>query len=112
MSKQLIDAVLDGQFYLVGEYRGGYVGKREFVDKNTGKAVGKVSVRHLIEICGSAGVDSVTVFESVPLTVIDPATVKIPWVKGKRYAFPLVSLAREKGKTSALLDTSREVIPL
>lgn len=112
MSKQLLEAVLDGQLYLVAEYRASHVGKREFVDKVDGKAKGKVTVRHLIEVSGSAGIDSVTVFQSVHESVTDPALVKIDWVKGKRYAFPLVNISREKGKTTALLDTNREVIPL
>ena len=77
-----------------------------------GKAKGKVTVRHLIEISGSAGLDSITVFQGVPESVIDPATVKISWEKGKLYGFPMVSLGREKGKTSCLLDNNREVIPL
>lgn len=112
MSKQLLEAVLDGQLYLVAEYRAGHVGKRDFVDKDTGKAKGKVTVRHLIEVSGSAGIDSVTLFQSAPETVTDPASVKIEWAKGKRYAFPLVSIGRKEGKTTGLLDTSREVIPL
>lgn len=110
--KQLLERVLDGELYVVAEYRASHVGKREFVDKVDGKAKGKVTVRHLIEISGAAGVDSVTVFQSVPEAISDPAAVKIPWEKGKRYAFPMVTLGREKGKTSGLLDTSREVIPL
>lgn len=112
MSEQLLEAVLDGQLWIVAEYRASYVGRRDFVDKTDGKAKGKVTVRHLIEVAGSAGVDSVTLFQSVPLTVTDPADVKIPWEKGKRYAFPLLSLQREKGKASGLLDLGREVIPL
>jgi hypothetical protein len=51
-------------------------------------------------------------FQGVPESVTDPASIKIEWVKGKRYAFPLVNLSREKGKTSGLLDTGRAVIPL
>lgn len=110
--KQLLEAVLDGQFYLVAEYRAGIATKRDFVDKVTGKAKEKVSVRHLIEVSGSSGIDSVTLFQGVPETVTDPAAVKMEWQKGKRYAFPLVSIGREKGKTSGLLDTNRGVIPL
>jgi hypothetical protein len=116
--KQLLDAILDGQLYLVAEYRAGLATKREFVDKVTGKAKEKVSARHMIEVTGSAGIDSVTLFQGVPETETDPANVKMewqkgmPWQKGKRYAFPLVTLGREKGKTSGLLDTNRGVIPL
>lgn len=110
--KQLLDRLLDGELYIVAEYRASHVGKREFVDKDDGKAKGKVTARHLIEISGANGLDSITLFQSVPLTVTDPSSVKIPWEKGKRYAFPLVTLAREKGKTSGLLDTNREVISL
>ena len=110
--KQLLDAILDGQLYLVAEFRAGLASKREFVDKVTGKAKEKVSVRHLIEVSGSSGIDSVTLFQGVPETVTDPASVKMEWQKGKRYAFPLVTLGREKGKTSGLLDTNRGVIPL
>ncbi len=110
--KQLLDAILDGQLYLVGEYRAGIATKREFVDKVDGKAKGKVSVRHLIEMTGAAGIDSVMLFQGVPESVTDPASIKLEWVKGKRYAFPLVSIGREKGKTSGLLDTNRGVIPL
>ena len=110
--KQLLERILDGELYLVAEYRASHVVKREFVYKVDGKAKGKVTVRHLIEVSGSAGLDSVTVFQSVPETITDPAAVKIPWEKGKRYGFPLVTMGREKGKTSGLLDTGREVIPL
>jgi hypothetical protein len=110
--KQLLDAVLEGQLYLVAEYRAGLATKREFVDTVTGKAKGKVSVRHLIEVAGSSGIDSVTLFQGVPESVTDPAAVVLEWVKGKRYAFPLVTLGREKGKASGLLDGNRGVIPL
>ncbi len=109
---ELLGAILDGQLYLVGEYRASHVGRREFVDKVDGKAKGKVSVRHLIEITGSAGIDSVTLFQGVPEAVTDPASITIVWIKGKRYGFPLVTLGREKGKTSGLLDTGRKVIEL
>lgn len=112
MSKQLLEAVLDGQLYLVAEYRASHVGKREFVDKEDGKSKGKVTCRHLIEVSGCFGIDSVTVFQSIPENITDPAAVKIDLVKGKRYAFPFVSIGREKGKTSGLMDTNREVIPL
>jgi hypothetical protein len=111
--KQLLEAIMEGQLFIVAEYRASNVSKREFVDKEDGKAKGKVSVRHLIEMSGSRGIDSVTLFQSVPESVTDPATIKIEWVKGQRYAFPLVSIGREKGKnTSGLLDTSRGVIAL
>ena len=110
--KQLLEAILDGELYLVGEYRAGIATKRELVDKVTGLAKAKVSVRHLIELAGATGIDSVVLFQGVPETVTDPASIKLEWVKGKRYAFPLVTLGREKGKTSGLLDTGRGVIPL
>lgn len=110
--KKLLEAILDGQLYLVGEYRAGIATKREFVDKVDGKSKGKVSVRHLIELAGTTGIDSVMLFQGVPETVTDPASIKLEWVKGKRYAFPIVTLGREKGKVSGLLDTNREVIPL
>jgi hypothetical protein len=110
--KQLLDRILDGELYVVAEYRASHVGKREFVDKVDGKAKGKVTARHLVEISGARGLDAVTLFQSITETITDPSTVKIPWEKGKRYAFPLVTLGREKGKTSGLLDTSRDVISL
>lgn len=110
--KQLLDAILDGQLYVVGEYRASIVSKRDFVDSVDGKSKGKVMVRHLIEMAGSMGLDAVMLFQGVPATVTDPASIKIDWVKGNRYAFPLVNLSKEKGKTSGLLDTGRMVIPL
>lgn len=109
---QLQAAILDGQLYLVAEYRGGLASKREFVDKETGKAKGKVSVRHIIEVAGSLAIESVTLFQGVPESVTDPAAIKMEWEKGKRYAFPLVTLGREKGKASGLLDSNRGVIAL
>ena len=110
--QQLLEAILEGQLFIVAEYRASHVGMRQFVDDD-GKAKGKVSVRHLIEMTGSRGVDSVMLFQSVPETVTDPATIKIEWVKGQRYAFPLVKIGRERGQnTSGLLDTNRGVIPL
>lgn len=110
--KELLDRILDGELYLVAEFRAKHVDKREFVDQVDGKAKGKVVARLLVEISGSRGLDAVTLYQSVSLSVTDPAEVKIPWAKGKVYAFPLVSLDRKNGKTSGLLDTKRDVISI
>ena len=109
---RLLELVLEGGFYLVGEYRASYVGTRDFVDKTDGKAKGKVVCNHLIEIANPSGVESVKLFQGVPLTTTDPSQVHVTWEKGKRYAFPLLSLSREKGRLSGLFDSGKEVIPL
>jgi len=108
----LLELVLEGGLYLVAEYRASYVGRRDFVDKTDGKAKGKVVCNHLIEISNPSGVESIKLFQGVPLTTTDPSQVQITWEKGKRYAFPLLNLSREKGRLSGLLDTGKEVIPL
>jgi hypothetical protein len=111
--QKLLSAVLDGQLYLAGEYRSGMASQKKFVDKGDGKAkANNVMVRHLIEVTGFFGVDSVTLLQFLPDTVTDPATVKIEWDKGKRYAFPISKVIREGGKTSGFIDGNREVIPL
>jgi hypothetical protein len=111
--QKLLSAVLDGQLYLVAEYRGGLATVKRQVDKEDGKAKsGKVTVRHIIEIISLFGVDSVMMLQFMPETVTDPAAVKIPWEKGKKYAFPLTKMDRENGKATAFLDANREVIPL
>lgn len=109
----VLDAVLDGQLLQVVEYRAGMASVKKHVEPEGGKAIqGKVMVRHLVEIVGSKGFESMLVLEFLPETVTDPETVKIPWEKGRRYAFPISKMNRENGKATAFLDSKREVIPL
>ncbi|MES2439898.1 MAG: hypothetical protein V4584_12550 [Verrucomicrobiota bacterium] len=111
--QKLLVAVLDGQLYLVGEYRGGAATGKKFADTTDGKAkTGKVMIRHMVETIGFFGVDSILLLQFLPDTVTDPASVKIEWEKGKRYAFPISKYGRDGGKTSGFLDGNREVIPL
>lgn len=109
-SEKLLQLILKGEVYLVGEYRGSHVGRRDFVDKTDGKSKGKVVCHHLIEIAGRNGIHPVKLYQGVPLSVSNPEEVKISWEKGKRYAFPILSLEREKGRLSALLDGALETI--
>jgi len=111
--QKLLAAILDGQIYVVGEFRSGLASAKKLVDSTDGKVKGgKVMVRILIEVEGFFGVEPVMLMQFLPESVTDPASVKIEWEKGKRYAFPLSKIGRENGKTSGFLDGNREVIPL
>ena len=109
-TEKLLNEILKGELYIVGEYRGSHVGRREFVDKRDGRSKGKVTCQHLIEVTGRNGIHPVKLFQPIPLTINNPDEVKILFQKGKRYAFPLLSLDRDKGRLSGLLDSNLETI--
>ena len=95
--KKLLEAVLAGEVYLVGEYRGSHIGERSFVDKNDGKKKSFIGATHLVEISGKGKVEAVKMTQRIPDGITDPKMVPVPWEKGKRYAFPITRMGFKNG---------------
>ncbi|MBA3833593.1 MAG: hypothetical protein H0X34_17210 [Chthoniobacterales bacterium] len=107
----LLKLVLAGRFVLVGEYRGGRAELRGFVDRKTGLAASSVIVSYVVECAISGDFDMVKVSRKAPEAVTLPEQVEITLTKGKRYAFEIESLSKERGLIAAWLG-SREPQPL
>lgn len=97
---------------LIGEYRAGYAGMKEWVDKEDGKRKSRIDSHILVEMVTETGAQSAKLYLNPPSTVTDPAQIKFPWKKGQRYAFPIRGLKSEKGAISGSLDDRREVLPI
>jgi hypothetical protein len=108
---ELLKLVLDGRCLLVGEFRGGRVEKRGYVDRKTGLAAPSVIVTYLVECNVTGGFDMVKVSQRAPAAVTLPEQVEIGLTKGKRYVFEIESLSKERGVVSAWLG-SREPQPI
>jgi hypothetical protein len=99
----LLKRVLGGRFVLVGEFRGGRADLRGFVDRKTGMAASSVIVSYVIECAISGSFGLVKVNRRGPEGVTDPAQVFIALEKGRRYAFEIETLSKERGLISAWL---------
>jgi hypothetical protein len=99
----LLDRILGGGFFLVGEYRGGRADVRGFVDRKTGLAATSLIVSYVVECALSGAFDLVKINRRAPEGVTDPAQVSINLEKGHRYAFEIETLSRERGLISAWL---------
>lgn len=88
-----------------GEYRGSKVERVEWIDKTDGKKKPFVTSTHLFEF-GEAGlVQSVRIDQPVDREIMDPAQVKIPFTRGRRYLIQLTGLRFEKGSASARMSS-------
>lgn len=100
---ELFRRIMAGELLVVGEYRGGKALASSFVDRKTGAAITRVFLHYVVE-CNIAGCMPVMkVIAPVPADVTDPEAVTITLQKGKRYAFPIVSLSREHDIVTARL---------
>lgn len=111
VSTESLKSLSDGS-YLIGEYRAGYAGMREWVDKETGTKKTTIEAHILVEMIGARGGQGVRLYVNPPIGVTDPGKVPMPWKKGQRYVFPIRSLKAERGSIMGSLDEHREVIAL
>lgn len=102
-TSHLLERVLGGHFVLVGEFRGGRVNVRGFVDRKTGLASTSLIVSYVVECATSGTFDLVKINRRAPEGVTDPAQVAIDLEKGQRYAFEIETLSRDRGLISAWL---------
>ena len=110
-SAHLIKTIPDGSF-VVGEFRAGYAGIREWVDREKGEKQSSLSAHILIELNTPTGAQALKLYINPPAGVTDPKLVPLPWDKGNRYIFPIRGLKAAGGALTGSLDDRREVIPL
>lgn len=106
-----LKTIPDGPF-VVGEYRAGYAGIREWVDREKGEKQSSLSAHILIEMSTATGVQALKLYVNPPPGVTDPKQVSMPWKKGQRYMFPIRNLKSAGGALTGSLDDHREVIAL
>jgi hypothetical protein len=95
--KKLVEGILGGTVYVVGEYRGSHIGERAYVDKTDGKKKSFMGATHLLEVSGNGRTEAYKLSQRVPDGVTDPKLVPVPWEKGKRYAFPINRMGFKTG---------------
>ncbi len=110
-ASELLERVLAGRFVLVGEFRGARADKRGYVDRKTGLASSSIMITYVVECTVSGGFDLVKVTQRAPAAVTLPEQIEITLTKGKRYAFEIEGLSKERGYVSAWLGT-REPEPV
>lgn len=93
---ELVAAVLAGNIIVAGEYRHSKAETINWRDKQTGRAMSGVVLRHTIEM----GSETVAVSERVPDGVKE-GDIRWPWVKGQRVVLHLEELSRKLGLLSA-----------
>lgn len=110
-ASEAIKTMPDGPF-VVGEYRAGYAGMREWVDKEKGDKHTSLAAHILIEMQTATGPQAVKLYVNPPPGVTDPSGISMPWKKGQRYMFPIRGWKTVGGATTGSLDQHREVLPL
>jgi len=111
IQKLLVEGIMKGTVYFVGEYRGSHIGERSFVDKADGKKRSFIGATHLLEVNRDGKVEAIKLVQRVPDTVTDPKDVLVNWKRGETYAFP-ISRMNWKNGTIEIGLADGEVIPL
>jgi hypothetical protein len=94
--RQLLSAVLQGEFVVVGELRGVRPEDTSVFDDVTGEAIPSARAIYLIERLHSGMTVPMTIYQKFPdFVAADEACSR--YRKGKRYAFYLESLYRTSG---------------
>ena len=107
---ELLERVLGGRFVLVGEFRGGRADVRGYVDRKSGLASSQVIITYVVESALAGAFSVIKVFRKAPAGVSAPEQVTMALEKGRRYAFEIESLNKERGLVSAWLATEPELI--
>lgn len=107
--EKILEVLRQGKPLVVGECRGAKPEVIEYVDKKTGQAAAFTSLKYLIEING--GTQAVQISQAIGDGKLDIASVKIPVVKGKVYAFELQSLLMKSGIMVAKMPAGAQPIP-
>ena len=103
---ELLKEVLQGVLLIVGEYRGSHAEMAGYVDKKFGNKIEYVRATHLAECSWHGHIDRVIITErfSEQITTIEQAQATFAYTRGKRYAFYIEWLKRERGQTFASLS--------
>src|SRR5207302_5439306 len=107
---ELLKHVLRGRLVLVGEFRGAHAESAGYVNKRTGEAVSYVRATYLVE-CACRGILERAIIRQKRPEIEDPEQIKIPYEKGKLYAFFLEGFKLERGHFSGWIgDCESELI--
>ena len=92
---ELVERILGGEFWIVGECRGVRIDGRKYCDKKTGKAMPYVAILYIVE--RSRTFEHLLVQQRMPSNIIDPSQVVAPIGKGDVCAFPIESMEKKDG---------------
>ena len=103
---ELLREVLEGVLLIVGEYRGSHAEEAGYVDKKFGNAIKYIRATHLAECIWHGHIDRVIITERFPepITTVEQAQATFTYCRGRRYAFYIDWLKRERGQTFASLS--------
>ena len=100
-AQNLIDALIAGRLFIVGEYRNGRVQSADAFDDKSGEKIQRHEIVYAVE-CGNT-FGNVLIFRRLPGDV-DVAKVEINLIKGRRYAFELDGFTRRATGITAYLS--------
>jgi hypothetical protein len=100
---ELLKEVLQGIPILVGEYRGSAAEMAGYVDKKYGAKIEYVRATHIVECSWHGHIDRVVITERFPahITTVEQAAKTFTYQRGRKYAFYIETLKRERGQTLA-----------
>jgi hypothetical protein len=99
--QELMREILRGRLLVVGEYRGSYADRVEYVDNKSGEVIAYIKAIHLIECSCRGNLDRATVTERLPEIIETPEEAMFHYLRGSLYAFYLEAFERKQGQLMA-----------
>lgn len=110
-ASELTQRIMAGELLLVGECRGGKAVKSDYVDKKNGLKVPRLLVVYVVECALNGCFPAIKISGNAPDGAIEPEQVTIPLQKGKRYAFPIQSVSKDRDLVTAWIGKG-EPLPI
>ena len=109
-TSEIFMRVMGGELLMVGEYRGGQAVRSDYSDKKTGLKVSRLIIVYAVE-CSLGGVwGIIKISGNVPEGATEPEQVTISLEKGKRYAFSIQSVSKDRDLVTAWIGKCEPVL--
>ena len=109
-SSEVFKRVMAGELLLVGEYRGGQAVRSDYVDKKSGLRNSRLLVVYAVQCSLGGCFPVVKVSGNAPEGATQPEQVTIPLQKGKRYAFSIQSVSKDRDLLTAWIGKCEPVL--
>ncbi|MCX6968079.1 MAG: hypothetical protein NTZ46_09960 [Verrucomicrobia bacterium] len=109
-ASEIYTRIMAGELLLVGEYRGGRAIRSDYVDKKKGLKIPRVIVVYTVECAlgGSLGVAKIS--GNAPEGTTEPEQVTVSLEKGRRYAFSILAMSKERDLATGWIGKREPVL--
>ena len=108
-ASELTRRIMNGELLLIGEFRGGQAVRSDCCDKKSGLKIPRLHLVYAVECALGGALGVVKISGAGPDGVTEPEQITIPLKKGKRYAFPVQTVSKDRDVVTAWIGRAEPV---